>query len=176
MWAFTTGGAVTSPPALSHDGAHVFVGSWDTKLYKVDTTTGDRVWAFATGGYRVESKPAPSDDGAHVFVSSGKLYKVTAYMCAAGHHVRPGNWCAACPNGTFTRRPNAATKCSTKRKTCPEAQFLTAFGDAEKTKDNTCTACAAGTFKAGTSGATSCTPKRTACDPGEYFAPGEASE
>jgi hypothetical protein len=56
-------------PAVSPDGATVFVGSDDKKAYALNATTGAQRWAFATGG-AVRSSPAVSPDGATVFVSS----------------------------------------------------------------------------------------------------------
>ena len=39
-WAFVTGGVVLSSPALSSDGATVFVGSHDKNLYAIDAASG----------------------------------------------------------------------------------------------------------------------------------------
>jgi len=51
-------------PAVSPDGATVFVGSG-----ALDATTGEQRWAFDTGDY-LSSSPAVSHDGATVFVGS----------------------------------------------------------------------------------------------------------
>ena len=56
---------------------HVYFGSDDGRLYKIDAGTGKQVWAFAMGG-NATSSPALSTDGRHVFVgaSDGNLLKV----------------------------------------------------------------------------------------------------
>ena len=86
-WAFAAGGVSFSKPTVSADGAHVYVGSDDRHLYKVDATTGSRVWRFAMGTdvdaapYRhVRSSPTLSSDGQHVYIWSqeGRLYTVLA--------------------------------------------------------------------------------------------------
>ena len=61
-----------SSPALSSDGATVFVGSNDYKLYAICATSGTQKWALhvkrAVTGGKVHSSPALSSDGATVFV------------------------------------------------------------------------------------------------------------
>ena len=68
-WSFVTGDEVDSSPAVSPDGASIFVGSYDNKVYALNAATGAQRWAFATGGY-VVSSPAVSPDGASIFVGS----------------------------------------------------------------------------------------------------------
>ena len=47
-----TGGAIYfSSPTLSSDDATVFVGSYDNKLYAINTADGTKKWEFLTGGY-----------------------------------------------------------------------------------------------------------------------------
>ena len=78
-WAFETGDTVVSSPAISSDGATVFVGSgyFDKKLYAIDAASGTQKWAFGTGN-GVESSPAFSSYGASLFVGSHdhKLYAI----------------------------------------------------------------------------------------------------
>jgi len=78
-WAFVTGSIVHSSPAVSPDGASIFVGSDDGKVYALNAATGAQRWAFATGGY-VSSSSAVSPDGASIFVGSGdnKVYALNA--------------------------------------------------------------------------------------------------
>ena len=59
------------------DGATVFVGSHDKKLYAIDAASGTQKWAFEMSDI-VFSSPAISSDGATVFVGSydGKLYAI----------------------------------------------------------------------------------------------------
>ena len=50
-WAFTTGSYVVSSPTLSPDGATVYIGSFDYNVYALNSSTGDMVWSFGTGGW-----------------------------------------------------------------------------------------------------------------------------
>jgi outer membrane protein assembly factor BamB len=68
-WWFGMFGSVFTSPALSSDGATVFVGSLDGKFYAICATSGTQKWVFRTGG-AVISPPALSSDGATVFVGS----------------------------------------------------------------------------------------------------------
>jgi outer membrane protein assembly factor BamB len=91
-WEFTTQGAVSSfnvvssfspsSPTLSPDGATVFVGSHDKRLYAINAASGDLQWNFSTGGV-VLSSAAVSLDGATVFVGSGD-YNLYALNAASG--------------------------------------------------------------------------------------------
>eukprot|EP00947_MAST-08B_sp_MAST-8B-sp1_P002208 g2208.t1 len=76
-WEFETGNYVYSSPALSSDGATVFVGSDDRKLYAINTADGTKKWEFVTRD-KVLSSPALSSDGATVFVGSrdNRLYAI----------------------------------------------------------------------------------------------------
>jgi len=76
---FSTGDAVRSSPALSSDGATVYVGSWDHNLYAIDAASGKQQWSFGTGG-GVDSSPALSPDGTTVYVGSWdhNLYAIDA--------------------------------------------------------------------------------------------------
>ena len=47
-WTYTTGGAVTSGPAVA--GGTVYVGSYDRKVYALDAATGRPRWTYTTGG------------------------------------------------------------------------------------------------------------------------------
>jgi outer membrane protein assembly factor BamB len=70
---------VGSLPALSSDGATVFVGSCDKKVYAICATSGRQKWGLETGNYEFSS-PAVSNDGATVFVGSRdkKVYAICA--------------------------------------------------------------------------------------------------
>ena len=46
---------VESSPELSPDGATVYVGSYDNKLYAVRTSDGTKLWEFLTGGVSFDS-------------------------------------------------------------------------------------------------------------------------
>jgi len=49
-WTFHTGAAVISSPAVAT--GRVYFGSYDSKLYALDTATGALVWTFTTTGER----------------------------------------------------------------------------------------------------------------------------
>lgn len=73
-WTFTTGGKVTSSPAIGDDGT-VYVGSQDKKLYAV-SPSGSKVWEFATKG-SIAIAPAIGPDGTIYIASDGNtLYAV----------------------------------------------------------------------------------------------------
>ncbi|MBO36088.1 MAG: cell surface protein [Verrucomicrobiales bacterium] len=73
LWAFETGGAVVSSPAIGDDGT-VYAGSIDNKVYALDGKNGTVKWSFATG-YDVVSTPVIGSDGT-VYVGSydNKMY------------------------------------------------------------------------------------------------------
>jgi outer membrane protein assembly factor BamB len=81
-WVYTTGGAITSSPAVSGD--YVYVGSADDYLYAINATTGQKVWSYKTGNSIVNSSPAVAlgADGktTYVYVGStdGYLYEINA--------------------------------------------------------------------------------------------------
>ena len=57
MWSYTTGGPVTSSPAVV-DGK-VYVGSDDGKVYCLDALTGAHIWNYTTDPIdALESSPA----------------------------------------------------------------------------------------------------------------------
>jgi outer membrane protein assembly factor BamB len=62
---------------LSTDGATLFVGSGDNKIYAIATADGTKRWDVATGG-DVYLSPVLSTDGATLFVGSGdnKIYAI----------------------------------------------------------------------------------------------------
>ena len=66
-WTFTTGGIVSSNPAIDADGT-VYMGSYDGNVYAFDGATGTQKWA-STIGNPVESSPAIGADGT-VYVGS----------------------------------------------------------------------------------------------------------
>ncbi|MCD6309169.1 MAG: PQQ-like beta-propeller repeat protein, partial [Candidatus Eremiobacteraeota bacterium] len=90
-WSYTTGGGITSSPAISGDN-RVAIGSSDNNLYCF-TTDGKLLWIYNTGG-EVRSSPAFDEMGrvycgsnsGYIFCLSpgGKL--VWSYL--AGGHIR----------------------------------------------------------------------------------------
>jgi outer membrane protein assembly factor BamB len=65
MWTYTTGGMVTSSPAVVN--GIVYVGSDDGNVYALNATSGALIWKYTTGG-AVGSSPAVA--GGMVFVGS----------------------------------------------------------------------------------------------------------
>lgn len=53
----------------------VFVGSYDSNLYAVDTETGSEKWSFETGGW-IESSPMVVEDTVFVGNMDTHIYAV----------------------------------------------------------------------------------------------------
>ncbi len=62
-WTCTTGGAITSSPALSADGSTAYFGCYDTLFYAVNTATGAIRWTFQLGDQVRASSPAVDANG-----------------------------------------------------------------------------------------------------------------
>ena len=83
-WSFKAGDVISSPPALSADGATVLIGSGDDILYgdvyAVGTTTGAQKWKFETAAVILSWSPFFSVDGMLAFIGSadGCLHAVEA--------------------------------------------------------------------------------------------------
>lgn len=81
LWKTPTIGFVISSPALSKDGSTLYIGSFDSNLYALDTATGAVKWTFDTDEH-IYSSPALDEapDGtlrAIVFGSTdGSVYAV----------------------------------------------------------------------------------------------------
>ncbi|WSA45394.1 serine/threonine-protein kinase [Streptomyces sp. NBC_01803] len=74
-WAFATGDAVVSSPAVVN--GTVYVGSLDGSLYALNAGNGERRWAFATEE-RVLSSPVVADGVVFVGSLDGRLYALDA--------------------------------------------------------------------------------------------------
>lgn len=72
-WSFEAGDKIYSTPAIGADGT-LYVGSYDGKLYALNSKTGKQKWAFETG-WAIASSPAIGADGT-IYIGSGdgKLY------------------------------------------------------------------------------------------------------
>jgi len=75
QWNYTTGGSVSSSPAVV-DGK-VYVGSEDYKVYCLDALTGAHIWNYTTGG-SVSSSPAVVDGKVYVGSHDAKVYCLNA--------------------------------------------------------------------------------------------------
>ncbi|WP_245920481.1 PQQ-binding-like beta-propeller repeat protein [Methanospirillum stamsii] len=75
-WTFKTGDAVEySSPAVSN--GVVFFGSWDSILYALDASTGNKIWSFKTGD-SVYSSPAIFNGIVYFGSEDGNVYAVDA--------------------------------------------------------------------------------------------------
>lgn len=72
-WAFQTGAAVWSAPAVSGDNKVCF-GSRDHIIYCVDENSGSLIWSYDTSASRIHSSPAISDDMLFIGNENGKVY------------------------------------------------------------------------------------------------------
>ena len=85
-WSFPTLNSVKSSPAISANGV-LFVGSMDSYLYALNTTTGAQLWKYKTGG-GLTSSPGISVDGTTVYIGAIDSYvrlsvRVSgSWMCA----------------------------------------------------------------------------------------------
>jgi len=75
-WVYTTGGAITSSPAVS--GGYVYVGSADDYLYAINATTGALLWKYKTGNSIVDSSPAVVSGTVYVGSTDDYLYAINA--------------------------------------------------------------------------------------------------
>ncbi|MBI2979571.1 MAG: PQQ-like beta-propeller repeat protein [Chloroflexi bacterium] len=74
-WAFPTGGAISSSPAVAY--GTVYIGSRDNKLYALDAATGAKRWEFPTGSW-VESSPSVAGGVVYFGSNDGVLYALDA--------------------------------------------------------------------------------------------------
>lgn len=72
-WTRATGDWVESSPALSPDESAIYVGSWDDRLYALDTESGAIEWSYQTESL-VYSSPAVGDDGTIYFGCSDTFF------------------------------------------------------------------------------------------------------
>lgn len=72
-WSYATADWVDSSPTLSPDGAAVYAGSWDNKLYALSASTGTLLWSFETGSL-IAASPAVDAAGNIFFGSSDGFF------------------------------------------------------------------------------------------------------
>lgn len=75
VWKFRTGGRVLSSPVVQ--GASVYVGSSDGRLYAIDRERGTERWQFVSRG-PIASSPAVSQGLVYFSSLDGKVYAVEA--------------------------------------------------------------------------------------------------
>ena len=81
QWHTFTPGFVISSPAIGSDGT-VYVGSFDSKLYALDPSTGKPRWTFATSDHIYSSAALGQDRAGHtnaIYIAStnGSVYKLS---------------------------------------------------------------------------------------------------
>ncbi len=78
QWQFKTQNQIWGAPVIAY-GA-VFVGSLDDNVYAVNSSTGNKIWNYATGapGDVIESSPAVDNSVVYVGSSNGNIYALNA--------------------------------------------------------------------------------------------------
>jgi outer membrane protein assembly factor BamB len=75
-WSFQTGGQVVSSPAISADGATVYVGSNDRRVYAIDAETGATNWVRKLTA-PINASPVLDPDGTiYIGCTDGRLYAI----------------------------------------------------------------------------------------------------
>jgi len=74
QWAFPTGGAVRSSPAIGGDGT-IYVGSEDGRIYAINSN-GTLKWNYQTGGFIISSPAIGADGTIYVGSSDGRVYAI----------------------------------------------------------------------------------------------------
>lgn len=75
QWRDTTGGPVTSSPAIVN--GIVYVGSYDAYVYAFNAATGAKLWRYKTGA-AIVSSPAVADGIVYIPSTDGYLYALNA--------------------------------------------------------------------------------------------------
>jgi len=76
LWNYRTGSLIGySSPAVA-DGK-VYIGSWDKKIYALNSSTGTHIWNYTTGDI-VESSPAVADGKVFIGSWDNKVYALNA--------------------------------------------------------------------------------------------------
>ena len=73
-WEAEAKGSMSSP-AIGSDGT-VYVGSFNKKLYSIDSNTGIKLWEFETGSWVTSSPAIGSGDTVYVGSWDKKLYAI----------------------------------------------------------------------------------------------------
>ncbi len=72
-WEFTSGGAVSSCPAIGADGT-LYIGSDDNNVYALDGATGAKRWIFTTGGHVYAAAAVGADGTVYVGSRDSNVY------------------------------------------------------------------------------------------------------
>jgi outer membrane protein assembly factor BamB len=95
---YKTGNYVTSSAALSGNGKILYIGSLDSYLHAVDTTTGKRIWRYKTGA-NIHSSPCIHPSGNTIYIGSNDhyLHAVDASTGKKKWMYETGNWVYSSP-------------------------------------------------------------------------------
>src|SRR3569623_2242415 len=74
LWEFSTGGAISSSPAIGSDGT-IYIGSNDGFLYAL-REDGSKKWSFRTGNWGYSSPAIGQDGTVYVGSNDGFFYAV----------------------------------------------------------------------------------------------------
>jgi outer membrane protein assembly factor BamB len=94
LWTYTTGGGVSSSPAVA--GGFVYVGSADNRTYALNATTGALIWSFTTGSW-VRSSPAVAGGVVYVGSCDNRTYALNATTGAQVWSFTTGSWVESSP-------------------------------------------------------------------------------
>ena len=96
-WRVASGGNISSSPALSADGATLYYGGYDKKLYARLTATGAPRWTYLLGDEVRASSPAVDANGViYIGCYDFKLYAINPDG-TLNRTWATGNWIRSCP-------------------------------------------------------------------------------
>jgi outer membrane protein assembly factor BamB len=75
LWTYTTSDSIESSPAVAN--GKLYVGSYDSKFYCLNATTGTWIWRYTTGDL-IRSSPAVANGKVYVGSNDDKLYCLNA--------------------------------------------------------------------------------------------------
>ena len=83
-WEFATGGDVWSSPAVSKDGTTIFVGSYDNKVYALDSglTDWEAIWNLAVSS--TSTTPEWGEVKAALRRNYDVVMRAYVYFCITG--------------------------------------------------------------------------------------------
>src|SRR5271157_2494544 len=74
IWNYTTGGSVTSSPAVSN--RLVYFGSEDNNVYAINASNGAEIWIYPTKG-SVDSSPVVTNGTLYIGSDDDNLYALS---------------------------------------------------------------------------------------------------
>ncbi|MFZ3060679.1 MAG: PQQ-binding-like beta-propeller repeat protein [Candidatus Methanoperedens sp.] len=96
LWRYTTGGPISSSPAVS--GGVVYVGSYkDNNVYAIDAVAGVLKWKYMMTGSIVDSSPAVTGGVVYVGSSDNNVYALDSTTGALKWKYMTGGWVYSSP-------------------------------------------------------------------------------